>query len=217
MGGMRNYLYLDGQRFGRLTVVAQTDERYHGSIVHKCQCDCGVMKLVASRHLLNGQVQSCGCLRRENAKHLPRLEKQTPWVGHPLYRVWAGMVRRCELPTERSYKWYGAKGIRVCEAWRRHPAAFVEWATMGGWTYDNRWTVDRIDSQGPYSPWNCQMIPKSANSRRACEAAALARRLGLKGKRALRREQLALGLSAGEGDSDRADAEIPSSRGRGLD
>lgn len=38
MGAARNLI---GERFGRLTVIEKTDKRKNGSIVWKCQCDCG--------------------------------------------------------------------------------------------------------------------------------------------------------------------------------
>jgi hypothetical protein len=183
--GMRNYLCLDGQRFGRLVVLEMTELRYHGSIVHKCQCDCGVTKLIASRHLLNGATKSCGCLRRDqlrgdSGQRHPGMPFSHGLSEHPLYRVWVTMVSRCENPRTPNYRWYGKRGISVMEPWRSQPGTFIEWAVMGGWTESNRWTVDRIDSDGPYEPSNCQMIPMSDNSKRrhaqATRAAGRARR-----------------------------------------
>ena len=54
---------LSGQRFGRLTVI----ERDSGS-TWRCLCDCGNEHFAASGSLRNGNVKSCGCLRRELAR-----------------------------------------------------------------------------------------------------------------------------------------------------
>lgn len=34
------------------------------------------------------------------------------------YRIWAGMLYRCDSPGSRAFKNYGARGISVCERWR---------------------------------------------------------------------------------------------------
>lgn len=64
--GMQNLLKrkhnLNGQRFGKLTVLEETEERKEGCVVWKCQCDCGNVYFVNSRSLIRGDVKSCGCL-----------------------------------------------------------------------------------------------------------------------------------------------------------
>ena len=54
---------LTGQRFGRLTAVKATDERYFGSFVWECKCDCGNITYVPASRLRNGDQISCGCAR----------------------------------------------------------------------------------------------------------------------------------------------------------
>lgn len=56
-------LDLTGRRFGKLTVLRQTEKRMdQGSVVWLCQCDCGRQKEVSARRLTRGKVRSCGCL-----------------------------------------------------------------------------------------------------------------------------------------------------------
>ena len=45
-----------------MIALVPTDERRHGSIVWKCQCDCGNIHYVTTELLLGGNVKSCGCL-----------------------------------------------------------------------------------------------------------------------------------------------------------
>jgi hypothetical protein len=40
---------------------------------------------------------------------------------HPLYGTWAGIMARCHRPGSASYKWYGGRGIRLCEEWHEPP------------------------------------------------------------------------------------------------
>lgn len=56
---------ISGQRFGRLTVLRLTDNRYHGSVLWECLCDCGNTTFVTSSNLVRGAVKSCGCLWRQ--------------------------------------------------------------------------------------------------------------------------------------------------------
>ena len=60
---------LTGQKFGRLTVLFQTDTQYTKSgrpvIAYHCVCDCGREIDVRGQHLLSGNTKSCGCLQRE--------------------------------------------------------------------------------------------------------------------------------------------------------
>lgn len=56
---------LTGQRFGRLTVVRHAGKSAHGSVMWKCQCDCGKRKTIAGSSLRRGLTRSCGCLFSE--------------------------------------------------------------------------------------------------------------------------------------------------------
>ena len=51
-----------GKKFGRLTVID-----YVGQDIYRCRCDCGKIVDKRGTRLRNGYVQSCGCLREENA------------------------------------------------------------------------------------------------------------------------------------------------------
>lgn len=53
---------LTGQKFGRLTVLKQTNQSNYEGTLWLCQCECGNTKLVSSYALTHGRVQSCGCL-----------------------------------------------------------------------------------------------------------------------------------------------------------
>ena len=55
---------LAGKRFGRLTAIAPTDERFHNQTVWLCECDCGAMKTVPRGNLIMRITTSCGCYKR---------------------------------------------------------------------------------------------------------------------------------------------------------
>ncbi len=59
---------ITGMRFGKLVAVEPTDLRAEGTVVWKCQCDCGGEVLTSLHQLCSGYRKSCGCLSRPPLK-----------------------------------------------------------------------------------------------------------------------------------------------------
>lgn len=74
---------------------------------------------------------------------------------HPLYTTWCGMKERCNREAHGAYKYYGGRGIRVCEKWSKSFQAFI--SDMGDKPTPAH-TLDRVDNDGDYSPDNCQWV-----------------------------------------------------------
>lgn len=75
----------------------------------------------------------------------------------------ANMISRCYDKNAKDYRYYGAKGIKVCSAWKQSLASFCVWALLNG--YENNLTIDRKDSSKNYSPDNCRWVPMSVQNR----------------------------------------------------
>lgn len=70
---------LTSLRFGFLSVIEQTNDRYtNGSIIWKCECICGKICFISSKHLVTGATKSCGCQKSKllNESHLLLSEEE---------------------------------------------------------------------------------------------------------------------------------------------
>jgi hypothetical protein len=144
-----------GDKYYRLTVVCEAKQN-KGRRRFKCVCDCGKYTVVDLAFLRNGCVKSCGCLQRERASE----SKKTHGMSkHYLFPVWTLMVDRCENPESKLYKYYGARGISVCENWRGVEGFknFIRDLEVR----PNGYSLDRIDNDGNYEPSNCRWASKT--------------------------------------------------------
>lgn len=161
---------LIGLRFGRLTVINRADDyispkRGKHHVRWNCLCDCGANTIVESNMLTRGRTKSCGCLRKDVLK-----EVATTHGGRRdrLYRTWANIKNRCYNMSSADYKYYGGRGIQMCDEWRSDYATFKEWAYQTGYDENAQWgkcTIDRIDVNGNYEPLNCRWVDMKVQSR----------------------------------------------------
>jgi hypothetical protein len=69
----------------------------------------------------------------------------------PLYGRWLTMRNKCSNPNNSAYRWYGAKGIKVCERWNDFAAFQEDVGEPPGPGYSlDRWP----NGQGDYEPGN---------------------------------------------------------------
>ena len=156
---------LKDKKFNKLTVI---DFAYNknGRTYWKCKCDCGNITIVEAYKLKTGHTKACGCLGEYNKKHLYQYSIKHHLMDTRLYRTWQNMKRRCDTPLTDSYKYYGARGIKVCDEWLDKEEGFLNfynWAMTNG--YKDNLTIDRIDVNGNYEPNNCRWVTQSENCR----------------------------------------------------
>lgn len=81
------------------------------------------------------------------------------------YKIWRAMNQRCYNKNLWSYKYYGQRGITVCDRWRKSFENFIQ--DMGPRERDGL-TIERYDNDGPYCKENCgweTMAVQSKNKR----------------------------------------------------
>lgn len=162
---------LIGKRFGRLTIIKDSNKRKGSNVIWLCRCSCGNLKEIRSDNLRCGDTQSCGCLQKEkviqnNKKHSGKHSYSFKHGKREtrLYMIWTAMSKRCFSPKNKAYHRYGGRGIRICDEWKSDFMSFYNWALTHG--YADNLTIDRIDNDGNYEPSNCHWITKSENTKK---------------------------------------------------
>lgn len=164
---------LKGQKFGRLAPKEYTHiilSTGRAMAAWECVCDCGTNTTVQAHHLRGGKSRSCGCLLIDTHKREGGSRKKWPEYGS-----YQQMINRCENPNLVSFKYYGARGIKVCERWRYGSGlksgfeCFLE--DMG--RRPDGMTIERKEVQGNYEPGNCKWATpeeQRVNTRRSIHA-----------------------------------------------
>lgn len=134
-----------GERFGMLVVLEILGRTNHGPHV-RVRCDCGVETVALLGNLRSGMSTSCGCQR--DAANRTHGRSDTPE-----YHVWCALIRRCEDSDDPAFRYYGGRGIAVCDRWRGSFEAFLE--DMGLRPSDAH-SIDRVDVNGGYFAANCR-------------------------------------------------------------
>ena len=157
---MGKFVDLTGQRFGELTV-----ESYAGKRKWNVACSCGNHKQVLGYNMQSGATQSCGCLGR---KHRRESLTKHGMYGSRLYYVWINIIKRCTNPHSKNFKYYGGRGITICDDWRDNFQAFYDWAIANGYNENAHYgecTIDRIDVNGNYCPANCRWVSMAVQNK----------------------------------------------------
>lgn len=154
---------MSGLSFGRLTISRRAPD-IRGVAAWWCTCECGITRAYTGCAIRRGRTKICECIvpkqRRANAA-APRNRHRATWIS------WECMLNRCYRVDGPDYHRYGARGIRVCEAWRvpvaaggglllaSHKDRFLQFLSDMG-ERPQGMTLDRVDNMADYAKANCR-------------------------------------------------------------
>ena len=122
---------------------------------YECQCECGLIKICYLAEIRAGKQKQCYiCHNREVAKKNITHGKH----GSKIYKIWHAIKGRCLNESDSGYKYYGARGITICERWLK----FENFYQDVGDKPDNL-ELDRINNNGNYEPNNVHWVTHKVN------------------------------------------------------
>lgn len=147
-----------GVRYGRLLALRPAG-RAGTNLAWLCLCDCGKESVVSGGNLTRGKTKSCGCLNKERVR---AANTTHGFSKERLFGIWKGILQRCTEPNFHHYRYYGGRGIVVCEDWMSFQC-FRDWSLSSG--YSDDLAIDRIDNDGDYTPQNCRWVTTKEQAR----------------------------------------------------
>lgn len=152
-GTFQNIETFIGEKFSRLKIIGVATPKMasgHPVPTVRCRCDCGLeidVKLVSVRRK---NTKSCGCLKADKFKARTTTHGFSMENGRT-YRIWRGMLARCDCKGATGFRYYGERGITVCSRWRD----FLNFLSDMGECPDGL-SIDRKDFNGNYSCGQCE-------------------------------------------------------------
>jgi hypothetical protein len=145
------------RRYGRLRILSHA-RSLHRHARFNCRCKCGTQVTVRACDLISGHSTSCGCwqaelLRKRSTKHGEANSVE--------YRLHRGILRRCYERKNKSYRWYGKRGIGVCRRWRK----FENFLRDMGRRPHPKLTIERLNNDKGYGPANCAWRSRAVQAR----------------------------------------------------
>ena len=163
---------LIGKKINKLTILSAIRKKKNNdkrnNLYVTVQCECGNIKEIKYASIKAQTTISCGCVHLQTLRNNGYIQKhgQSGNNQTKLYRIWKGLKSRCYTKTNPNYKYYGGRGIKVCDEWLSDYMNFYNWSITND--YQNDLSLDRIDNDGNYEPNNCRWTTakEQANNKR---------------------------------------------------
>lgn len=150
-GRKRNWIdgSMIGKRFNSLTVIGKGVPGYYKSItLIPCKCDCGEnVQILSTKIFKRKSCKTCSFKKIAKSKFKHGREPKD------VYIIWKNMKARCSYVKRSNYRYYGGRGIAVCERWAN---SFENFINDMGVRPGSNYSIERVDNSKGYSPDNCK-------------------------------------------------------------
>lgn len=154
---MAKYADLTNHRRGLLVAICAVGVQ-NGARRWLCECDCGSFCFKNTREFNRAKFCSCGCWGKSIKVAICASKIKHGMAQSRLHSIWCDMKDRCFNPLNKSYHYYGGRGIKITPPWHNF-INFKNWAMING--YFDHLSIVRIDVNVGYSPSNCKWIKMS--------------------------------------------------------
>lgn len=133
---------------------------HNGRTLHIMEwaAETGIPSDVLRQRAKNGWSDERAVTTPARKRGVSRTGRKLLTAAEKLRMNWRGMIRRCHDETCHEFRWYGAKGVQVCPAWRESFEAFRDHI---GPKPAGDFSIDRINPAGNYEPGNVRWATRT--------------------------------------------------------
>lgn len=142
-----------------IIVIALSDKKSGKEPLWEYKCKhCGKINSSTKGNIKRNQA-TCKCI------HYSRVSESESMIGRntKIYQIWCGMKTRCFNEKDSAYKYYGGRGVTICEEWKNNFELFYNWSLQNG--YEDGLSIERKNVNENYCPENCCWIAKEEQAR----------------------------------------------------
>lgn len=132
--------------------IKEITDKHQGKSLNSLK---GEYKGLVERIRRNYSAEQFGLTSRKSKPIDPNRIHRGKYTNSSEWSSYKNMRLRCYDPNHRAYKWYGGKGIKVCDRWMETPYGFLNMIDDLGGKPDRSYQIDRIDENKDYCPENC--------------------------------------------------------------